>query len=171
MYAIATGSGLLHNNRVFILSGVSIIAGLLLCAGGGFAQSVPLQSTGAAQSAAPDSIVQLTAEAQGLILVQPDQLPPFGTFWLVTPGGKDGLIAAPLPTPPVAPWPVFQVSDGQYIIDGTVGETAPEQALGAQASVVINLINQIQGAQVRVQWQWRQQWTRRAITGMRMAVL
>ena len=48
------------------------------------------------QPAPPDSIVQITAEAQGLALVPPDQLPPFGTFWLVQPGAG-GCMAVPLP--------------------------------------------------------------------------
>ena len=39
------------------------------------------------QSATPDSIVQITAEAQGLPQVDPSALPPFGTFWWAMPGG------------------------------------------------------------------------------------
>ncbi|MDR3559818.1 MAG: hypothetical protein P4N59_00055, partial [Negativicutes bacterium] len=95
-----------------------------------------------------DSIVQLTAEAQGLTLVPSEQLPAFGTFWLVTPAGRNGCSAAPLPTPPFGFPPTFQVADGQFIVDGTVGETASQQTLEAQASFVVNLINQIQGAQM-----------------------
>jgi len=35
------------------------------------------------QTSAPDSIVQLTADSQGLQLMAPDELPPSGTFWLI----------------------------------------------------------------------------------------
>ncbi|MDR3560730.1 MAG: hypothetical protein P4N59_04720 [Negativicutes bacterium] len=95
-----------------------------------------------------DSIIQITAEAKGLTLVPPDQLPALGTFWLVVPAGRNGCSAAPLPTPPFGFPPTFQVADGQFIVDGTVGETASQQTLEAQASFVVNLINQIQGTQV-----------------------
>ena len=64
------------------------IAVLLLSLGlfkpaSGFAQMLSEQSGSAidiAQPAQPDSIVQLTAEAQGLALVPPDALPKTGTF-------------------------------------------------------------------------------------------
>ena len=39
------------------------------------------------QTAAPDSIVQLTADSQGLALMDPADLPRNGTFWWVMPGG------------------------------------------------------------------------------------
>ena len=46
-----------------------------------------------------DSIVQLTAEAQGLSLVSPDQVPLSGTFWTIMPGA--GTLALPYPCPPL----------------------------------------------------------------------
>ena len=99
-----------------------------------------------AQSA--DSIVQITADAQGLALVPPEQLPLFGTYWLIFPGGINGCSAAPLPMPPVGYPTVYQVADGQFIVDGIAGQGAvTEPVLEAQATTIVNLINQIQGTQ------------------------
>jgi hypothetical protein len=81
-----------------------------------------------------DSIVQITADAQGLSLVSPDQLPPIGTYWMISPGGgPNGCVQAPLPFPPSGGLPIFQVADGEFIVDGTVGETVSETVLEAQA--------------------------------------
>src|ERR1035437_9891944 len=84
------------------------------------AQSV--QSIGEVQTAPPDSIVQLTAEAQGLALVSPVDFPKYGTYWLVMPG-IGGM--APLPCPPDDPsLPVYQIADGQFLVDETGGQVA-----------------------------------------------
>lgn len=70
------------------------------------------------QSVQPDTIVQLTAEAQGLALVPPDQVPFFGTFWMVMPGS--GASLAPLPCPPPDPsLPTYAMAPGQFLVDGT----------------------------------------------------
>ena len=111
------------------------------------------------QLAAPDSIVQLTADAQGLTLLSPGQAPRFGTFWLALPGG----ILAPAPCPPLDPGvPIYFMADQQYLADETGGQvtlnnrlaasSTVEGALEAQASSVLNLITRVQttaaGAQV-----------------------
>lgn len=132
-----------HSNLNHALAGVFVVAGLILGAGKMSAQMLSGQSL----AKTTDSIVQITAEAQGLTLTPSDQLPPFGTFWLVSPGGLNGCLAAPLPTPPFGLLPAYQVADGQFIVDGTGGEVASEQTLEAQAASVVNLINQIQGTQ------------------------
>jgi hypothetical protein len=121
------------------------------------AQSV--QSIGEVQTAPPDSIVQLTAEAQGLALVAPADLPKYGTYWLVMPG-IGGM--APLPCPPDDPsLPVYQIADGQFLVDATGGQVAVNSrrfglqatsstvasVLAAQADAVMNLISQVQAAQ------------------------
>jgi len=102
-----------------------------------------------AGEAAPDSIVQLTAEAQGLAAVAPENLPPFGTFWVV---GSNGF-AAPYPCLPSDDFPIYSMADGQYLIDGTDGQVSlnPRQtnatvaaALAAQAATVVALIEQAQ---------------------------
>src|SRR5664280_1470091 len=119
----------------------------------------PVQSIGALQPAPPDSIVQLTAEAQGLALVAPADLPKYGTYWLVMPG-IGGM--APLPCPPDDPsLPVYQIADGQFLVDATGGQVAVNprrfglqatsstvaSALAAEADAGVNLINQVQAAQ------------------------
>ena len=103
----------------------------------------------------PDSIVQITAEAQGLSQVAPADLPPFGTFWWAMPGGGG---AAPMPCPPADPTaPIYQITDGQFLVDQTAGQvltgsraaarqTRSEQvasALEAQANSLVTLITQV----------------------------
>ena len=106
------------------------------------------------QAAPPDSIVQATAQAQGLQLVAPADLPVVGgTFWLVTTNG----IAAPSPCPPgnLSDFPVYAMADGIYLVDETGGQVVTnadnggtaESALAAEADAVVNLINQVQNAQ------------------------
>ena len=114
----------------------------------------PVQSLGAVAAAPPDSIVQATAQAQGLLLVAPADLPAVGgTFWLVTTNG----IAAPSPCPPgnLSDFPVYAMADGIFLVDETGGQVATnadnggtaESALAAEADAVVNLINQVQAAQ------------------------
>jgi hypothetical protein len=127
----------------------------------GFAQTLSVQSGSAidvAQSAQPDSIVQLTADAQGLSLLSPDAVPASGTFWLVMPG-IDGGVTAPMPCPPKdTSLPIYQIVNGQFLVDATGGQVAvsPElvgrriaastvtDALEQEASSVVNLITRIQ---------------------------
>ena len=112
---------------------------------------------------APDSVVQIAADMAGLPLVPPAQVPPFGTFWLLSPGGISGIIAAPLPCPPIDPTlPVYAVTPfGEYLVDDTHGQVLPNapsgqtvtsatasSAVSAQANAVANLITEIQTAQV-----------------------
>jgi hypothetical protein len=115
------------------------------------------------QSAAPDSIVQVTAEAQGLQLVSPENLPPCGTFWEVMPYG----VMAPLPCPPFDPTlPVYAITDNIFLVDSTGGQLAvsPRQSAAAMsataavndaaaslATAVVNLINQVQTAEANRQ--------------------
>ena len=115
-----------------------------------------------AQTAPPDSIVQATADAQGLTQITRDALPKYGTYWLVL-AGAGGAIAAPMPCPPSdTSLPIFQVADGQFIVDATAGRTGltvrqvPTQAaiagaLEAQANAVVSLITQIQASALRQQ--------------------
>lgn len=141
-----------------------ILAALMACSGTIFGQSVAVQSIDsvvAAQPGAPDSIVRLTADAQGLTQVQPDALPKTGTFWLIMPGLNG--VAAPLPCPPDdVSLPVYQIADGQFLVDATGGQfaaspqladrmvttSAVTAALEQQASAVVSLINQVQESQL-----------------------
>jgi IgGFc binding protein len=139
------------NNALGILAMVSSLA---FATGGNLGRAQ--ETVAAVQSAAPDSIVQLTAEAQGLAPAPPGTLPRWGTFWLVTPG-PGGAIIAPLPCPPLNPYlPVYAIAPGQFLVDGTGGKvilssrlaanSTVNSALEAQAGAVVNLIQQVENA-------------------------
>ena len=100
---------------------------------------------------APDSIIQITAQAQGLPLMSRDAIPRGGTFWLYLPGTR----SAPLPCPMIlSNYPIYAITGNQYIMDGTGGQVAPRRrpgsslatramiadALEAQAQSVIDFI-------------------------------
>ena len=111
--------------------------------------------------AAPDTIVSLTAEQDGLAQVPFDQLPRFGTFWLVMsgPGGN----IAPFPCPPLdAYFPVYDITgEGrQFLVDGSSAGPGASSALRfgplstssgrlaaltAQAGAVQKVVDKIQG--------------------------
>ena len=108
----------------------SILLGL-----GIFTLSVSLHAQ--SLSAAPDSIVQVTAEAQKLQQVSSGDLPPCGTFWLMNANG----ILSPSPIPMFDPdSPVYQISDDVYLVDVTGGLVAvdPELAGTMSASAARN---------------------------------
>jgi hypothetical protein len=96
---------------------------------------------------APDSIVQLAAQSEGLSLVSVADVPEEGTFWLVM---SNGIV--PDPAPLFAPdLPIYAItSNGQYLVDDTDGQVATdtgqsvEDALADLAADVTNLISQIQ---------------------------
>jgi len=114
---------------------------------------------GDGQTPPPDSLVQLVAESQGLESVAPSDLPAFGTYWLVLPSG----VTAPLPCPPYDQiLPIYQIADGQFLVDQTGGQvvsnsrrrlrqmatlnsdTAMADAVGAVTESIVALIDQIQ---------------------------
>jgi hypothetical protein len=113
----------------------------------------------APDSTAPDSIVQVTAESQGLSLVSPGDLPENGTFWLVDSNGV--LSPDPCLPPEAANLPIYGLADGVFLVDGTCGQVATDpgqvaalgmsaavsEALAAQATNIVNLINQVQAAE------------------------
>jgi hypothetical protein len=119
------------------------------------------QNVSSVRSAQADSIVQITAEAQGLELVSPDQLPRFGTYWWVMPGLGGGA-AVPMPCPPLdQSLPIYAITGNQFLVDDTIGSQpvlstamsrrlgtsyTMEEALEAQANMVVNLIQQVQTA-------------------------
>jgi len=136
----------------FSKQGIGIGYGLL-----GLAALIVLATLLHAQTATvsppPDSIVQVTAEAQGLDLIASADLPVDGTFWLVTTNG----ITAPSPCPPsnLSDFPVYAMADGIYLVDETGGQVVTnenngtvESALAAEADAVAGLINQVQVAQL-----------------------
>jgi hypothetical protein len=87
------------------------------------------------QAAAPDSIVQITADAQGLSLVSPGQAPRTGTFWWILPNGT----AVPAPCPPQNDLfaPIYQLAAGQFLVDQTGGQIpAIPRRFGMQAQAM-----------------------------------
>jgi len=111
------------------------------------------------QPAVPDSIVQITAEMQGLQVVAYGDLPPYGTYWEVMPGGG----MAPLPAPLFDPsLPIYAMTDTIFLVDASNGQLAvnPRQtammamsatsattaAVQTEATAVANLIDQVQTA-------------------------
>ena len=132
----------------------------MLCVGNAFAQTLSIQAVsdiGTVQPAVADSIVQITAESQGLQAVPYADLPLFGTYWEVMPG--NGM--APLPCPPFDPTlPIYAITDNIFLVDATYGQvvvnprrtammsssSATTFTLDAQATAVANLIEQVQTA-------------------------
>ena len=130
----------------------------------GFAQMLSVQSGSAidiAQPAQPDSIVQIVADSQGLVQLAPADLPIIGggTFWWVMPGGD----AVPAPCLPLdLSGAVYQIADGQYLVDETGGQVGVNtrrfglqaqatsstvaSEVASQADAVVNLITQVQTA-------------------------
>ena len=141
----------------------SALAGLLASAvTTTVAQSQPSQQP-------PDSVVAVVADAQGLPLVPPDQIPFFGTFWEVR--SSLPCLTAPLPFPPFdTNTPVYAIGDpgagGQFLVDETAGQVISPQAqsgrralrsmttasiLQAQAEELQTFIAQVQARQAYAQ--------------------
>jgi hypothetical protein len=95
------------------------------------------------------SPVVATAEAQGLQPVSHIDLPRFATYWEVMPGG----FTAPLPSPPSDPTlAVFAITDTTFLVDATGGQVLTDTASQAEATAVVNLINQVQSAEAAQQF-------------------
>ena len=152
------------------LSSVAIISGLVASLNFVHAQTATVGSFNGniapVQTAQADSIVQIAAESQGLQQVSPADLPMGNTYWWVMPGGA----AAPVPfLPQDLSTPIYQIADGQFLVDDTGGQvtvnslqsrtqaqttsSAVASALAAQANAVINLITQVQTAAANQQAQ------------------
>ncbi|MGD0207024.1 MAG: hypothetical protein ABSC89_05390 [Verrucomicrobiota bacterium] len=157
MNALITGNGS-SGKLTYILARIVLIAGIVACVGSGFAQTLSIQSGSAIRVTQADSIVQIAAESQGLTQIEPTDLPIIGgTFWWVMPGGT----AVPAPCAPLdLSAPIYQVADGQFLVDETGGQEAANtpqfglqaqttsstfaSPLATQADAVVNLITQIQ---------------------------
>ena len=141
------------------ISGLAILAGFILATPLHAQRTALVQAefSAVAESVPADSIVQVTAEAQGLERVAFEKLPRTGTFWVVTAGPGGGL-AAPLPCPPKdSNLPVYVIADGTFLVDATAGKVALKsrrqakvkvsEALEAEAGAVVNLISRVQEAE------------------------
>lgn len=112
---------------------------------------------GPVQTAQPDSIVQITAEAEGLSQVDPTTLPLFASCWWTVFPGTGPL---PMPCPPQdLSVPIYQIVDGYYLVDETGGavsanvsqtatramtSSAVASAVDRQGNEIANLIEQVQ---------------------------
>ena len=127
--------------------GIAFVLAITLTLHAQTAFSVRTVSTPTAvQSVSEDSVLAVVAEAQGLQLVPPEEVPPYGTFWTVLPGSGGG-ITAPFPCPPLDPsLPIYAIADGQFlVVDGTTNVGGASAAvLAEQANAVVNLITQVQ---------------------------
>jgi len=102
--------------------------------------------------AQPDSIVCVTAEAQGLTRMAPEDLPFGGTYWWALPGGE----IVPTPFPQDMNNPIYQIMPGIFLEDATGGQVMQRRvgfhgammnvpdALATEAQAVVNLIQQVQ---------------------------
>ncbi len=149
------------------LAGLLIIYGLIALSGSGFihaqvatAQAQSVSGNATLPDGQPDSVVQITAEAQGLSLASPDQIPRFGTFWVIS-GAQP---PAPLPFLQTehdpASTPIFSLGfEGQFLVDATGGAVPQPTArqvqrginsatlLQVEGNMVLDLISQVQEAQ------------------------
>ena len=156
MIALIEGNGS-SRKLACILARIFLVAGAVACVGSGFAQTLSIQSGSSIGAAPSDSIVQIAAESQGLTQVAPADVPFIGgTFWWVMPGG----FAVPAPCLPLDLSVVYQVADGQFLVDETGGQVVVNtrqissqaqttsgtvaSAVAAQVDAVVNLITQIQ---------------------------
>ncbi|MEI7807538.1 MAG: hypothetical protein WCJ07_03525, partial [Verrucomicrobiota bacterium] len=99
-------------------SALGLTVAIILCLAARAQLSSLIQGT---LTSAPDSIVQITADAMGLEPVAYADLPRGGTYWWVTPSGA----AAPLPFPPLDRIvPIYTIADGQFLVDDTGGQVA-----------------------------------------------
>jgi hypothetical protein len=139
-----------RRSKLFVLFGVGV-----LFLGSARAQLLSVQST-------PDSIVQIAADEAGLPTVSASALPRTGTFWVVTPGRNDSLMALPYPCLPtnLSALPIYSVTANTFLVDasgsdalvaGNAGSTMRRRAaattastLMMQADTVASLIEQIQ---------------------------
>src|SRR5580704_3154491 len=119
------------------------------------------ETTTPVSNASPDSIVQITADAAGLQLVSPTDLPQSGTFLVMAPGYGGNLMVLPYPCMPLTPGelPVYAITGNSFLVDDTGGQALAggsslsaqvnnaviSSILQTQANTVANLIMQAQG--------------------------
>ncbi|HEX7652130.1 MAG TPA: hypothetical protein VF607_01410, partial [Verrucomicrobiae bacterium] len=140
----------------------NVFAGLALLATAGLlhAQTALVGSLnsdlGPVQPAQPDSIVQITVEAEGLTAVDPATLPLFAAcWWTVYPD------SGPVPMP-IAPAdltvPIYEIGDGIYLVDETGGTVSLGSAqanntqavaafVGKQGNQIADLIEEVQNTE------------------------
>ena len=106
--------------------------------------ATPLLTPAQLLSEAPkhDSVVAVVAEAAGLSLISPDELPWYGTFWEVQ--NTVPCIRAPLPYPPLDPiLSVYAIADGQFLVDASSGQMLVSQRKLAAAGYTVLVQQQV----------------------------
>jgi hypothetical protein len=91
------------------------------------------------------SLTQAQIETGGLQLVQPDQVPKSGTFWLAK--GPNGQLLPPLPFPPNnLDVPIYALTNGQFLVDNsddmdyaTPNQAAPRAQAASMAAMDVPL--------------------------------
>ncbi|MGH7238293.1 MAG: PEP-CTERM sorting domain-containing protein, partial [Candidatus Saccharimonadales bacterium] len=134
---------------VFIVKRRSKLVVLLLLA----ALVLPVLPAQAGQ----DSVVQIVADEAGITPVSAATLPSTGTFWVMTNGFDDNLIALPYPflPPNLSALPTYSVAGNAFIIDDTGGQLVPSSSrrmssaqaastVQTQAQTMEDLIEQIE---------------------------
>jgi plastocyanin len=80
-----------------------------------------------------DTVVAVVADAQGLQRVPAEELPFFGTFWVVR--NTVPCVLAPMPCPPLDPsLAVYAIADGQFLVDESAGQMMVSQRQLSTAS-------------------------------------
>ena len=107
----------------------------------------------------PDSIVSAVADEKGLPLVPPGEVPRFGTFWTFFPGAGSG-ITPPFPCLCDSNLPVYEIAEGQFLVDGSsrvqaewnttqasrlTVRSSVADTVTAQANALMNLVDWLQG--------------------------
>jgi hypothetical protein len=120
MKAVTKGNASLTKLNGVLLRAI-LVAGVLFWASDGRAQLLQADDTQTISDTQPDSVVRLTAEAQGLSAISYDNLPRSGTFWEVMPNG----VMAPLPCPPLdSSLPIYNITGNSFLVDATGGQVS-----------------------------------------------
>ena len=105
----------------------------------------------------PDTVVRIVAESKGLPEIQQSELPRYGTYWEAL--STFGQIMAPMPWLPTDARVIYQMADGQFLVDngqtcqipqpikhGKLQAPTPAEFLQSQVDKLVGLIAQVQSA-------------------------
>lgn len=130
-------------------------------AAGLFFSSIASSHAQAKSAGTTDSVVAVVADSQGLPLVPAEQLPFYGTFWIVR--NTVPCVLAPSPCPPLDPnVPVYAINSRQFLVDETAGQpllsrrntlnTASYASLvQMQADELLNFVDWIRAVQLQAE--------------------
>jgi hypothetical protein len=119
--------------RVVSVAGVTVLTAVIFLGLTFFlrAQTQLLNGSTALPDNQPDSVVRIVADSQGLQLVQLEQLPKAGTFWVAGSNGLSFPVPYPCP-PPGAPNAIFYAlgPEGEFLVDVSGGAVPHNQPHG-----------------------------------------